>query len=282
MISNIPSTHVDIAPTILDIAGVPSEDWPPFFDGRTLLPEWKGLSASDDGISREVLNIEYWGSAVAPASEYTRQIPYNSYKSLRIVSDTQGYLFNRWCFSNQTELYDTTIDPYELTNLAIDPDGETQRLMDRLSGLLLVTKSCGQETCRKPWAVLRADCENATFHTLHEAMDSKYDDFFASLPHFGFHSCLRYQSVENEGPYYPPESAELGSKYRNLEIDDEFWEHNYTWIDEASGNAGSLGQRYKSFEDLMMSARSLTDAEIGWPVIKCEAPDYCGQEYEED
>ena len=210
-------------------------------------------------------------------------MPHNSYKSLRIVTQTQGYLFNRWCFSNQTELYDTTADPYELTNLAIDPSDKVKRLMDRLAGLLLVTKSCGQDSCRKPWDVLRSGYGvNATFASLEEAMEAKYDGFFASLPHFGFQSCMALQSVENEGPYYPPESADLGGKWRELTVDDTFWENNFTAIDEASAYYGDITQRHMGWGDLVRTARPLTDAEIGWANVKCEAPDYCGVEWEDD
>jgi len=64
-VSATPQSHVDIAPTLLDIAGLPQEDWPEFFDGRSLLPEWQ--SASDEealltnhAVLREEINVEYW------------------------------------------------------------------------------------------------------------------------------------------------------------------------------------------------------------------------------
>jgi hypothetical protein len=281
-----------MAPTLLDIARVPPKEWPPFFDGRSLLPEWQHLEPKDanDGVSREVLNVEFWGSTVAPAEKWTKRYHDNTYKSLRLVGEKQGWLFNRWCTSNQTELYNTTADPYELHNLAIDLSPETKRVMDRLSGLLLVTKSCGQDSCRKPWEVLRIACEDAAmsygkvnFANLDEAMDSKYDAFFASLPQFGFHSCLPYQKVDNEGPYFPPESEELGRRYRAEEdgsVDAESWMTTIPLETEGNQYFGDLLQRYAGPEELMRSARALTEAEKGQSV-QCTEPDYCVELYED-
>ena len=282
-VSKIPSTHVDIAPTILEIAGVPRKDWPPFFDGRSLLKEWQSRSAPNDDISHEVLNVEYWGSSNAPAGRFTKRHMNNSYKSLRIVDEKQGWLFNRWCTSNQTELYNTIEDPYELTNLALNPTPETQRLMDRISGLLLVTKSCGQDSCRKPWEVLSSNVPGtADFTSLDQAMSLTYDGFFASLPAFGFQMCLPYQLVENEGPYWPPSSAELGHQYREDTTHYTFWLTNGTGVAGTLSLHGNLTQRYMSLLDVYQGARNLTDAEIGWPTRKCSAPEYCGLVNAED
>lgn len=159
--------------------------------------------------------------------------------------------------------------------------------MTRLSGLLLVTKSCGEETCRKPWEVLRADYgPGATFSSLSEAMDPTYDQFFAELPHFGFKECLNFQSVANEGPYYPASSSELGSQYREwFGKDDVVWENNYTMVSDSMMDmgTGSVAQRWMGFQDVMKDARPLTDEEIGWPVVRCDAEnEWCGQEWDDD
>lgn len=39
--SELPSAHLDLAPTFLEIAGVAKENWPTFLDGRSLFPDWK-------------------------------------------------------------------------------------------------------------------------------------------------------------------------------------------------------------------------------------------------
>lgn len=283
--SAIPQTHVDVAPTLLDIAGLPRDDWPPFFDGRSLLPEWQSADdeialSTNTAVSREVINVEYWGLATLPAGKWTTRQHDHGYKSLRIISHdgSQGWLFNKWCTANQTELYDISADPYELHNLAISPDKDTKRLIDRLSGLLLVTKSCGQDSCRRPWEVLHTAYRNASpmpeerpnpvFTSLEQAMESKFDAFFASLPTFGFHSCLPFQSPANEGPFLPPEAEDLGRRYRDVTHDLMLYTTNGTLPVEADEQDyfGDVSQRYSSIEDLQRNARMLTDEEMGWLV----------------
>lgn len=60
--SKIPSTHIDVAPTLLEIAGVPQKNFPVFFDGRSLLKEWQGSENANRGVSKEIMNVEFWGS----------------------------------------------------------------------------------------------------------------------------------------------------------------------------------------------------------------------------
>lgn len=283
--SAIPQTHIDIAPTLLDIAGLPRDQWPSFFDGRSLLPEWQSADdevalSSNTDVSREVINIEYWGLATLPAGKWTIRQQQHGYKSLRIVSHdgSQGWLFNRWCTSNQTELYDITADPYELRNLARHPSAQTKRLMDRLSGLLLVTKSCGQDSCRRPWDVLRASYSDTLispdehghhiFASLEQAMQTRFDAFFSSLPGIGFGSCLPFQSPENEGPFFPAESEDLGRKFRNAVDDIVFYTTNGTMPVETDDQQyfGDVSQRYASVEELHENARVLSNEEMGWEV----------------
>lgn len=115
--SKVPSTHIDMAPTYLDIAGVHPADLPPFLDGRSLLQEWKDGGVDNkkenrmgERVAREVLNIEYWGLTQEGAdSVYETYHQENSYKTLRIVGDTSAWLFSRWCTSNETELYNTIV-----------------------------------------------------------------------------------------------------------------------------------------------------------------------------
>lgn len=105
-------------------------------------------------------------------------------------------------------------------------------------------------------------------------MDSQYDSFFASLPSVGFQACLSYQSVENEIPFYPPESSSLGREYRN---DANNFTSYYPLGERVPGNTEPMGteeQRHSTFEEIMRAARNATDAEIGTG-LPCNLPLYC-------
>ena len=314
-VSAIPQSHVDIAPTLLDIAGVPQDEWPEFFDGRSLLPEWQSEDdeealLSKTAVHREVINVEFWGSSNAPASQWSQRYQENTYKSLRLIAqgEKNGWLFNRWCMSNFTELYDTVSDPYELHNLAINPDESTRRLMARLSGLLLVTKSCSQETCRQPWSVLteaysksvldglrpasQIPLRSSPFDSLEEAMHPAYDDFFAQLPAPGFQFCPLAQLTSNEGPYFPAESEDLGRRFRRRLTGEEdraeeiYYSTNGTLAIESQSEEyfGDMSQRYAKATDLYASARELSEEEMGWEteIEGCEPDSLAWELYEDD
>ncbi|SPO07569.1 related to sulfatases [Cephalotrichum gorgonifer] len=284
--STIPSTHVDMAPTFLDIASVPERKYPPFFDGRSLLPEWKaaGNLSSKASSGKEIINIEFWGRVNnAGAPDYMIPSPIYAYKTLRIVGEQSSWLYSRWCDGNATELYNTIDDPYELTNLALSPAPEHEKLMARLNGLLLVTKSCSQESCRNPWTVLQADYESSTsagkmFTNLEEALDTRYDDFFRNLPPVGFQKCMNYLFTPNEGPFYPPESISLGSEYRRPTDNFPAFATNSTFTPGNGAREGTAAQRHATLAEILKRSRSLTDAEMGTSII-CGPPDYCGNVY---
>jgi hypothetical protein len=264
--------HLDFAPTFLEIAGLPQEDYPPFLDGRSLLstrldpvgPTNKSCTVDD---VREIMNVEFWGIQAIEAVPFTTYAN-NSYKSLRIVGDETSYLYARWC-TNETELYDTKADPYEMTNLAILPDAETSRLLTRLNALLLATKSCAEVTCRNPWRLLQpsfraqiAPVSELEIRGLDQAMDAQYDDFFAGIPTVIFQECLEYQDTTNEAPYWP-EDVTLGQEYRQPT-------DNYFSTDEGAirvlGNlvlAGGWDQRNATIQDIMKDARTLNASQLG-------------------
>ncbi|KAI4600575.1 hypothetical protein KJ359_000934 [Pestalotiopsis sp. 9143b] len=273
--SSSPSVHLDLAPTFLDLAGVDKSEWPAILDGRSLVSTWLNplaerstCRAADDDDVREIINVEFWGPQQV---ENARMDKYdnNSYKTLRIVGDAgSSYLYSRWC-TNETELYDTAADPYELTNLALDPDAETARLMTRLNALLLATKSCADVTCRNPWRLLQpayraqvAPLDALEIRSLDQAMDVQYDDFFAGIPQVAFQECLQVQFRPNEGPYWP-ENATLGEDYR--QPTDNYVSSSDDAVVEVEGNAvlqGTLAQRNVTLAEIMTSARNLTAEEL--------------------
>lgn len=113
--SHLPGAHIDLAPTFLKIAGVEESDFPPFLDGRSLLEQWHdpGMQypAAGEGNVQEVLNVEYWGS-VRFDYPWGPTFDNATYKSLRIVGQQFGYLYNHWCGTNERELYNTVVSTY--------------------------------------------------------------------------------------------------------------------------------------------------------------------------
>ena len=151
---------MDLAPTFLEISGLPKKEWPVLFDGWSLLDQWKhphqgtGLHAGE-GNARETLNIEFWGLCTVEApSGKELGIPFlnNTYKTVRMLGEQNGWLFTKWC-TGETEMYHTDSDKWELHNLAESTDPEHKRVYNRLNAILMVIKSCEQGSCRDPWAV---------------------------------------------------------------------------------------------------------------------------------
>jgi arylsulfatase A-like enzyme len=96
---------LDIAPTVLELAGVPPG---PTVQGRSLLPLLRGERPA----WRTSFLVEYYGEAAIP------WLVAMSYKAVR----TARYKYIDWTQHPGTdELYDLEADPYELTNLAHDP-----------------------------------------------------------------------------------------------------------------------------------------------------------------
>lgn len=102
-----PSTHVDMA-------RVPKDKWPVYFDGRSLLGELTESGDDAEGessfVSKEIISVEFWGSIDnGAAPDFSDRQANNSYKSVRIVGEDSAWLFSRWCTGNDTELYNTIV-----------------------------------------------------------------------------------------------------------------------------------------------------------------------------
>ncbi|KAI1332943.1 arylsulfatase [Xylariaceae sp. FL0255] len=275
--SNIPSLHIDLAPTFLDIAGVQPSDLPVFLDGQSVLPQWldpnstsaAGVEAGE-GNSKESINIEYWGvSGIEAPSGGQLGSPFknNTYKTIRMLGESQSWVYTVWC-SGEKELYDLSADPWELTNI-INESNSTQ-MVNRLNALLMVTKSCEQDSCRDPWALIQPTTNaskdgTVSLQSLTQAMNPSYDEFFANFKKVSFRECLQVQDVENEAPYFPElttlTSQGLGRAYRNAT----------DFIAAAAGGKrlittseyyGTAEQRNATISDLNAASRPLTDAEI--------------------
>ena len=119
---------LDIAPTVIDVAGgTPG----PHIQGRSLVPLLRGERPA----WRSSFLAEYYGEAAIP------WLVSMSYKAVR----TERHKYIDWTqHPGADELYDLTVDPYELTNLAREPEhaglraelrGELGRLVAESFGL---------------------------------------------------------------------------------------------------------------------------------------------------
>ncbi|KAH8666238.1 arylsulfatase [Ilyonectria robusta] len=268
--SKAASAHLDFAPTFLEIMGLDEDKWPELLDGRSLLKEWQDPVPSVKppvGSAKEILNIEFWGDKIIEIPGFEGVLlANNSYKSLRIVSEESSWMFVSWC-TNEIELYNTKNDPWEIKNLArgaIKP--EYRRLLDRLNAILLVTKSCQGNSCRDPWSVLQPPNASSAkpIGSLTTAMNPKYDKFFSSLPKVHFNECMKYQSEDNEKPFYPPGAENgLGKAFR-LATDN--WVTSTFSAASVAPNAvpaGGAEQRHATLKQLMVDTHMLSDAELG-------------------
>lgn len=266
--SSIPGVHFDLVPTFLDIAGLPKDEWPPFLDGQSLLPQWRSPGGGNgagagDGNSKETLNVEFWGSCNIEApngKELGGPFTMTTYKTLRMLGDRASWLLSVWC-TGQVELYDTAQDPYELVNLAANP--EYGAVLNRLNALLLVTKSCAEGSCRDPWAVFEPPAGDR-IATMAEAMDARHDEFFASFPRVHFNECMQYQDIANEAPFFPAAAAGgLGSKYRQPTDHFVSTSAGIAFVDD--NYYGGPEQRNATLDQVYANARNLTDEEIATP-----------------
>ncbi|KAJ5403489.1 arylsulfatase [Penicillium cosmopolitanum] len=204
------TTHIDIAPTLFDITGLPLRS---DFDG-TPIPFKKELNSSDP-VRHEHVTVEYWGLAI-PEGKYNTLGPdnpeiitNNTYKSIRILSSEYDLYYSVWC-SNEHQLYDLKTDPYELNNLYVTSDSpgnlnegreilgvSLAKVIHRLDALLLVLKSCQGQTCIRPWDVLHPE---GKVETIVDALDAKYDEFYNVQSKVSFSRCEFGYILDAEGP----------------------------------------------------------------------------------
>lgn len=116
--SSLPGAHIDLASTFLDIACVDQSEWPVYLDGKSLLGDWHNpTAASNDSSPRNILNVEFWGESGVEAPGVHGSIN-NSYKTLRVLGESQSWLYSKWC-TGDSELYDTKVRTPYITDLKI-------------------------------------------------------------------------------------------------------------------------------------------------------------------
>jgi hypothetical protein len=235
------TTHIDLAPTIFGLAGIPPRS---DFDG-TAIP----LTPDSDELRHEHVTVEFWGRAVmegafsgigklhmksifacvndVPGPGGGAMIPNNTYKSLRLLGEGYNLYYSVWC-SNEHELYDLSVspvfpassqradpytqtDPYQLHNLyphGAQTDDEEPKILGR---------SLSQAIKRLDALLLvLKSCQGTTciepwnvlqpdnsVRSLRDALDKQYDSFYRAQPQVSFDWCAAGYIVEAEGPQVP-------------------------------------------------------------------------------
>lgn len=136
----------DIAPTIADLAGATAAE---FVDGRSITPL---LRNEQPATWRQAVLIEWLsGEHVADAEDISADVPpvkgrvpeYQTFRAIR----TADYLYVEHTDSGQgKELYDVADDPYQVSNLANDPEHAEE--MAAFDAYLDTLKSCKGSECR--------------------------------------------------------------------------------------------------------------------------------------
>ncbi|KAK1075088.1 hypothetical protein LTR74_000493 [Friedmanniomyces endolithicus] len=230
--SDIVTSHTDLAPTLMRLAGTALRD---DFDGTSIPLTAPELQQAVE-TRQEHVNVEMWGIIMSEGKYGSVLYPNHTYKALRLIGQDYSYLYTVWC-SGEHELYDLIVDPYETINLlahdlsnhfhftmpSIDLPGSQVpidfptstfstahtpnnttfnpaliHLLPRLDTLLMLLKTCKARQCTHPWEILHpaGDVRN-----LHDALRAEYDDFYErQQQRVEFGRCEKGYIKESEGP----------------------------------------------------------------------------------
>ncbi|AEO67841.1 uncharacterized protein THITE_2116964 [Thermothielavioides terrestris NRRL 8126] len=208
-VAEVVTAHVDLAPTILSLAGGKSRA---DFDGEPIPLSREELDRAATGRRHhEHVTVEFWGFAASEGKLFrddeARLVLNNNYKALRVIGSEYNLYYAVWC-NNEHELYDLKTDPYQLDNLlhstATPPATllgvPLAKVLARLDALLLVLKSCKGATCVRPWQALHpaGDVQN-----LRDALSARFDAFYEQQqPKVRFDRCELGYILDAEGPQF--------------------------------------------------------------------------------
>ncbi|CAI0644619.1 unnamed protein product [Colletotrichum noveboracense] len=194
------TSHTDIAPTILKIAGAERQ-----LDGEAM--PWAGEVAQ---ARNEHAAIEFWGWG-APEGHYGLRSDEhfesgkleglylnNTYKGLPLVGKSFNLYYSVWC-TGERELFNLNDDPEQTVNLLSDTSQAlilveyfevsgrgTSEVVHRLDAVIMALKDCEGRRCSRPWSALHPDGDIVS---LEQALDTKYDGFYKGQPKMYFESC---------------------------------------------------------------------------------------------
>jgi hypothetical protein len=223
LVTDVITTHVDLAPTILQLAGAGSLRAD--FDGVPV-PLTAPAIAEAKQSRHEHVTVEFWGLAASEGG--TKQdyvLQNNTYKAVRIASQL-GYslYYSVWC-NGEHELYDLKVrlfylpspthgtetssqtDPGQITNLLLPEESTATHLLGypltqvraRLDSLLFVLKSCRGTTCVQPWRALHPE---GNVSNLQDALSPRFDAFYAQQRRVEYDRCEQGLILGSEGPQF--------------------------------------------------------------------------------
>ncbi|KAI0188915.1 alkaline-phosphatase-like protein [Xylaria flabelliformis] len=207
--TDIVTTHTDLAPTILRIAGAPPRD---DFDGLAIPLTRAGLDQAKDE-RHEHVTVEHWGFGSNEGlvlDWYPRLYWNNTYKAMRVIGKSYNLHYQVWC-NNEHELHDLTTDPGQMVNLMHPDEKPTGMLLgtplykvvQRLDALLFVLKSCRAQTCIHPWQALHP---GGSVETLQDALSPRFDSFYETrADSIKFDRCEPGYILDAEGAQYEQE-----------------------------------------------------------------------------
>ncbi|KAL2891026.1 Arylsulfatase [Ceratocystis lukuohia] len=198
-VTNLVTTHIDLAPTLLHLAQS-AFDSTFGFDGMPIPLTLSQLETAQD-TRHEHVTVEFWGTGLAEGRYGFSNGAYvaanNTYKALRVVG-ASGRDYNLyyavWCDGSR-ELYDLATDPYQIANLLHSSTSSAkptlfsvpiQKLVERLDALLLVLKSCQGRTCVEPWKSLHPQ---GNVQKLGDALSPRFDQFYADQVRVKYDHC---------------------------------------------------------------------------------------------
>ncbi|OAL18221.1 hypothetical protein AYO22_10799 [Fonsecaea multimorphosa] len=233
--TEIVTSHIDLAPTFLTLAGVAESEMAKYeLDGSTIpLHSLDLVHSKQEPWPQEHVNVEMWGIIMSEGKYGYVLYPNHTYKALRVIGDGYDLLYTVWC-SNEHELYDMAKDPWQMDNIygagtrpfnmtAVPAVGglnepslyaspltsmsepipardnvttTVSHLISRLDALLLVLKTCKMDECRFPWSALHPA---GGVHSLRDALDSRFDEFYRTRPKVQYERCERGYFPASEG-----------------------------------------------------------------------------------